>query len=401
MGFGSSDIAFAEGRHHWYLRKLCDTRLFSADSFVSYGHIPRAEALKMLHSVWEASKKGNGISVRETVTAFVRNSLCGMLLGSAHLDIENVSLQFTEKTLITLLDETICVVGEITLSDLAPGLKRVDFHGRTRKLKELHERWEKYLRVILEDRSHRLEKSAKPEALVDVLLSLDDADMKLSNEAIMGVLLDTLVGGVYSTSATIEWALAELVRHPGVLEKVQLEMSEVVGPYHIVEDAEISQLPYFQATVKETLRLHPVVPMSLPHMNKVATSISRYQIPANTSVVIDYKAIARDPAAWHKPLRFDPSRFLHTSAASQIDNIFKFLPFGYGRRGCPGANFAAVLLQLALAHLIQAFDWAPTKGQLPHDIDVKESPGLVCFRFSPLVLSSTPRLANSLYQVSP
>lgn len=151
--------------------------------------------------------------------------------------------------------------------------------------------------------------------------------------------------------------------------------------------------------MKETLRLHPAVPMSLPHMNKVATPLSsRYEIPANTSVVIDYAAIGRDPEIWPKPLRFDPRRFTDTDAASQIDT-FKLLPFGYGRRGCPGANLGVILVQLGLAYLVQGFDWCPIKGLLPHDIDVKEAPGVVCFRSAPLTLTATPRLSSTLYQI--
>lgn len=141
----------------------------------------------MLHSVWEASQRGEDISVRETVTTFVRNSLCGMLLGTAHLDIENISIQFTKETLITLLDETISVAGEVTLSDLTPGLKWLDFCGREEKMKDLLGRFKAYFQEILDDRSHRVNKD-EPEALVDVLLSLDE-DEKLSNEAIMGILL--------------------------------------------------------------------------------------------------------------------------------------------------------------------------------------------------------------------
>ncbi|KAG0628390.1 hypothetical protein M758_1G023200 [Ceratodon purpureus] len=396
LGFNFTDIAFAEGRHHWYLRKLCDTRLFSPECFVSNLHFQKKEAKKMLHSIWEASQRGEDISVRETVTTFVRNSLCGMLLGTAHLDIENISIKFSEETLNMLLDETISVAGEVTLSDLAPGLKWLDLCGREEKMKDLNLRLKAYFQEILDDRSHRVNKD-EPESLVDVLLSLDDDD-KLSNEAIVGILVDTLIGGVYPISATIEWALTELVRHPALLEQVQMEMIDVVGPYKIVDESEFPQISFFQAIVKETLRLHPTVPMSLPHMNKVATPIGQYEIPANTSVVIDYSAIGRDPEIWNKPLHFDPRRFTDTDAASQIDT-FKLLPFGYGRRGCPGANLGVILLQLGLAYLVQGFDWAPIGGQLPHDYDVKESSGLVCFRSTPLTLRATPRLSSTLYEI--
>lgn len=140
-------------------------------------------------------------------------------------------------------------------------------------------------------------------------------------------------------------------------------------------------LDLVQAIVKETLRLHPAVPLSLPHTNKVRTPFTaRYEMPANTSVLIDYAAIGRDPEVWGaKPLHFDPRRFTETDAASQIDT-FKLLPFGYGRRGCPGANLGVILVQLALAYLVQGFDWLPSKGLLPHDVHTLEAPGVFSFR---------------------
>lgn len=152
-----------------------------------------------------------------------------------------------------------------------------------------------------------------------------------------------------------------------------------------------------QAIVKETLRLHPSVPLSLPHTNKVKpTALAQYEIPANTRVIIDYAAIGRDAKVWRNPLQFDPARFTDTDAASQIDT-FKLLPFGYGRRGCPGASVGVILVQLGLAALVQGFDWGLVEGQVALDIDVQEAPGVVCFRAKPLVLRAAPRLADQLY----
>lgn len=155
---------------------------------------------------------------------------------------------------------------------------------------------------------------------------------------------------------------------------------------------------FLQAVVKETLRLHPVMPLSLPHMNIVTTPILKFEIPTKTSVLIDYAAIGRDPATWKDPLQFEPQRFADVEEASQMDT-FKLIPFGYGRRGCPGANLGLVSVQLALASLVQGFEWAPVEGQTPHDIDVNESSGVVCFKENPLVLSATHRLSRTLYEL--
>lgn len=137
----------------------------------------------MLHAVFAS---GESLSVRETVASFVRNSMYGMFLGTAHEDIENTSIHFTKDTLTMLLDEVVAVAGETTLSDVTPGLLWLDVRGRQERLKDLHAKLTKYFQVILDDRSSRSDQP--PEALVDVLLALS-GDEKLSNEAIMGILL--------------------------------------------------------------------------------------------------------------------------------------------------------------------------------------------------------------------
>lgn len=152
-----------------------------------------------------------------------------------------------------------------------------------------------------------------------------------------------------------------------------------------------------QAVVKETLRLHPAMPLSPPHMNILPTPLANYEIPAMTSVIIDYAAIGRDPLSWQDPLQFNPARFEHMEMSAQVDS-FKLLPFGYGRRGCPGSDMGLLFVQFALASLVQGFEWGPTKGQTAHDIDLSESCGVLCFKANPLVLLAEPRLSRHLYQ---
>lgn len=198
LGFGFADIAFSSGNHHFLLRKLCTSHLFSPARLASYGQIYKAEVAKMMHAVWEASNSKNGdghIVVRATVTALVRNSLCQILLGRTHLDVANISMQFTEETLASLMDKVMAVVGEVTLSDLTPVLKWLDRRGRGREIRSLERQLAKYFQVIIEERRGLLKKPKTAElhpeeeaVVLDVLLSLQEEE-PLSDRALMGILL--------------------------------------------------------------------------------------------------------------------------------------------------------------------------------------------------------------------
>ncbi|PTQ26957.1 hypothetical protein MARPO_0254s0002 [Marchantia polymorpha] len=129
--------------------------------------------------------------------------------------------------------------------------------------------------------------------------------------------------------------MTELLRHPNIMERLQSELDDVIGKERLVEEADLQKLEYVQAVVKETLRLHPVAVLGVPHFPKEATKLAGYDIPANTRVILNLYAIGRDPKVWENPLKFNPSRFLN----SPIDvkgQHYEVLPFGSGRRRCPG-----------------------------------------------------------------
>lgn len=189
--------------------------------------------------------------------------------------------------------------------------------------------------------------------------------------------------GTETTSSVIEWAMTELLRSPESLLKAKQELDRVVGAKRMVEDSDIDELPYLQAAVKETLRLHPPVPLLLPRNALQDTSFMGYLIPKNTQVLVNAWAIGRDPEAWDNPLSFQPERFL----GSNIDykgHSFGLIPFGSGRRMCPGVSLAHTVLHLALASLLHCFEWELGGGVSPETIDVTERGGISLRKLSPL-----------------
>jgi cytochrome P450 len=206
---------------------------------------------------------------------------------------------------------------------------------------------------------------------------------------------DTFVGGTSTTIDAVEWTLSECIANPRVMSKVQAELDTVVGKARRVEDADIPKLEYLQATVKEMFRLH-ITPLLIPHKNKTACKISGYDIPAGTTTFINAAAIGKDPVTWENPLEFKPERFLNGSPHANtgyMGSHFELLPFGSGRRGCPGKELAATMVHILAATLLHSFDWSLPNEMPPTDLDMSEAPGFVNRRAEPLKAIPKARLS--------
>lgn len=200
------------------------------------------------------------------------------------------------------------------------------------------------------------------------------------------------VAGTDTTSSILEWAMTELARHPQVMKKAQQEVRDIStgsgeGMGAVVE-SHLQHLHYMKAVIKETMRLHPPVPLLVPRESMENCILDGYDIPAKTRLLINTYAIGRDPDSWENPLDFYPERFL---SGGGVDADFKgqdtrFLPFGGGRRGCPGYSFGLATVEIALARLLYHFDWELPHGVRADNMDLSEIFGLATRKKSALVL---------------
>jgi len=178
------------------------------------------------------------------------------------------------------------------------------------------------------------------------------------------LLQDLIIAGTDSSSQTMQWVIAELINHPDILKKAREEIEEVVGKTRLVEESDIPRLPYLQAVVKETLRLHPTGPVTT-RVCCQSCKIQGYDIPETTPVAVNLYTIMRDPDSWEDPDEFKPERFLSVGNAEDSKSVgfgcrgqsLNFIPFGAGRRGCPGTLLALTLVNSVIAAAIQCFDW--------------------------------------------
>ena len=210
-----------------------------------------------------------------------------------------------------------------------------------------------------------------------------------------------MIAAATDTSAvTNEWAMAEVIKHPRVLLKIQQELDVVVGPDRMVTESDLPHLIYLRCVVRETFRMHPAGPFLIPHESLRPTTINGYDIPQGTRVFINTHGLGRNPAVWDNIDDFYPERHWPLDG-SRVEishgSDFKILPFSAGKRRCPGAPLGVVFVLLGLARLFHAYDWLPPQGMKHDEIDTKEVYGMTMPKAHPLMALAKPRLPHHLY----
>ena len=183
--------------------------------------------------------------------------------------------------------------------------------------------------------------------------------------------------------------MAELLKNPSVLKKLQDEVRELLGGKQDITDDDLEKMPYLKAVIKESLNLHPPIPLLVPRLAREDVEVMGYDIAAGTMVIINAWAIGRDPKNWDEPEKFQPERFLN-SPVDFKGHDFQLIPFGAGRRGCPGIAFAMASNELVLANLVHKFDWQLPNGAKGEELDMTEYPGVAVHRKNALLAFATP-----------
>ena len=200
---------------------------------------------------------------------------------------------------------------------------------------------------------------------------------------------DMFSGGTDTSSITIEWALAELVANPDKMERLQDELTKVIGNTRSVDISDLPDLPYLSAVIKETMRMHPVVPLLVPHMLTETCELNGYEVLAGTQAYINMWAIGHDSNVWDNPWQFHPERFLGADKISLNGGSLELAPFGSGRRICPGLSLAVLSMEFILASLVHSFEW-----KVNGKPNLNEMCIFVLKLDTPLVIRAYPRLAS-------
>ncbi|TYH87175.1 hypothetical protein ES332_D01G098200v1 [Gossypium tomentosum] len=298
---------------------------------------------------------------------------------------------------ISIARNLVEAAGGFSITDLFPSIKLLPMiSGMRAKLERWHQDLDAMLESIIEE--HRARNANTKDSddvtddLVDVLLNLQDdggLEFPLRTENIKAVILDMLIAGTETSSTAVEWAMSEMIKNPRILEKAQAEVRQVYDRTGDVNEADLHELKYLKLVMKETLRLHPPVPLLLPRESRERCEINGYAIPAKTKVIVNAWAIGRDSNYWNEAERFYPERFIDSSVDYKGTN-FEFIPFGAGRRICPGMSYGMAVVELSLAQLLYHFDWKLPNGMKNEDLDMTEIFGATAGRKRDLRLIPIP-----------
>lgn len=285
------------------------------------------------------------------------------------------------------------VVPFMNICDYVPILRWIGFRGHEKKLVRAYKKRDKFLQGLIDEGRRNLgEKSCSIEkqnmTIVEALLALQEAEPEYyTDDIVKGMILIMFTAGIDTSSLAMQWAMSLMLNHPNVLEKAKNEIESHVKQGHLLEESDIPKLTYLRCIINETLRLFPIAPLLVPHHSWTDCRINGYDIPAGADCLVNVWAIHRDPKVWEEPLKFKPERFEGVEMGCEG---FKFLPFGKGRRACPGSNLAMRSVGLALGTLIQCLEWERVEDLM---VDLEEKGGILTIhRDKPLMALYKPRL---------
>nr|XP_043637501.1 cytochrome P450 Tp4149-like [Erigeron canadensis] len=385
--YGLKDIAFAPYGEHWrQVKSIAVIQLLSKARVQSFRKVREEETANMLHEIGESC--GSSVNLSDLFVAHTNNVVCRVALGKTYR-----GLKFRN-----LLSRLIGLLGYFSIGSYIPLLSWVDrLSGIERKTNEVCKEFDDLLEGVIEEHIKKRETKEgdqkEAQDLVDILLDVQRESaggFVIDKDTIKAVILELFAAGTYTTSAIIEWGTSELIRHPRVMKKLQQEVTEIANGRPVITEDDLDQMNYLKAVIKETLRFHAPVPLLVQRETTQDVKLMGYDIPAGTSVVINAWAIARDPTVWEEPEEFTPERFLNSSIDYKGLH-YEFTPFGGGRRGCPGAQFAIAVNELAIANLVYKYDLALPNGKAGEELDMTEMPGIAAHKKSPLLVMATPR----------
>ncbi|KAJ3696923.1 hypothetical protein LUZ61_000628 [Rhynchospora tenuis] len=379
---GGRGLLLAPYGEYWrQMRKICIVELLNLKRVQSFSIIREQEIEDLIRSISSFSSINQPINLRDQLDVLMNDITVRTVIGSKCKD-QDIFL----KELETVAE----LAAGFNLIDLFPSSQAVSMLSKVpseakRAIKTITEIMDG---VIEEHMARKASGEGDIESLLDVLLKIKEEDalqFPLTMDTIKPVISDLFGAGSETASTTVEWAMAELIRNPRVMKQAQSEVRELLRGCTRVKDSDLVRLNYLHLVIKETLRLHPPAPLLLPRQCRETCHILGYDIPKGATVLVNAWAIGRDPNYWEDPELFMPERFIN----SNIDfkgTDFEFLPFGSGRRMCPGMSFGLANVELTLASLLYHFDWKIPNDITPTEVNMSEAMGLTVRRKAPLCL---------------
>ncbi|XP_059638919.1 cytochrome P450 736A117-like [Cornus florida] len=391
--YDSKDMTTAPYGEFWrQMKSIFVIQLLSNRRVQSFHFVREEETALLMKKIEESSCSSSVLNLSEIFTLLMNDLVSRAAFGRKYSGVES------GKKFMLLLKDFSGLLGSFDVGDFIPWLAWINHvTGFYAKLDRVAKEVDVFLEQVVEEHMNVLKRKSNgnervedegTEDFLDILLRIHKDNTAVDKECIKALILDIFVGGTDTTSTVLEWAMTELLRHPRVMNNVQNEVREILkGKPHITAD-DLEKMHYLKAVVKETVRLHPPFPL-LGRESSEYVRVMGYDIPARTMVIINAWAIGRDPASWVEPEEFQPERFLNSSIDFR-GHDFELIPFGAGRRGCPGTSFAIATNEFVLANLMHKFNWALPGGAKGEHLDLTECSGVTIRRGIPLLAVATP-----------
>ncbi|WCJ41723.1 cytochrome P450 family 71 subfamily B polypeptide 2 [Euphorbia peplus] len=358
--YNCKDIVFAPYGDHWrQMRKICTLEFLSAKRVQSLRSVREKTVSSFVTEL--VGKSNSSVNLTKTVGDLTNSTMLISTYGKCD-----------EKLLAMLEKVKDAVIETSTGTDLFPSLRFLKYiNGEKSRM----ERVQKEVNEMLDDilKEHKIQHKYGDNNLLQVLLDVQehgDLQLPLTDEVIKANVMEIFFGGSHTSSKTVEWAMSELMRSPESMRKAQAEVRRVFGKKGKVEESRIQELKYLMSIVKETLRLHPPSTF-VTRECRVKTKVDGYDIYPKTVLHVNVWAIGRDPDVWVDAEKFYPERFEDSQIDYKGANM-ELIPFGAGKRICPGITFAISYVELLLANLLYHFDWKFSDGITPENLDMTE-----------------------------
>ncbi|XAR61941.1 hypothetical protein NMG60_11016497 [Bertholletia excelsa] len=385
LGYNYTSLAWSPYGNHWRnLRRIATVEILCSHRLQLLAHIRADEIRALIRQIFRVSQEdpGRAQDLKSLLFQLAFNVMMRMIAVKRYYGDE-VELSEEVKMFQEIVSETSLLGGAKSSGDFLPFLRCFGIRQTEKRFIALHEKRDKFMQDLI-DQHREMEpgdsSGERKRTMIEILLSLRETEPEYyTDERIKSLMLVLSQAGSETTALTMEWVMSNLLNNPRVLKKAQSEIDDLVVQDRLIDESDVAKLPYLRWVINETMRMQPVAPLLLPHESSAECTISGFRIPRGTMLMVNAWAIQNDPRIWEEPGKFWPERFQGLEGSK---DRFKLMPFGSGRRACPGEGLAMRVMGLALGSLIQCFDWERVSDDL---VDMSAGTGITSHKAQPLV----------------
>ncbi|CAA7046289.1 unnamed protein product [Microthlaspi erraticum] len=384
------DIGFTQYGDFWReMKKLVGLEFFSPQKQKSFRYVREEEGDLLVKKISKSAQRQTLVDLRKALYSFTAGIIFRLAFGQDFHDCDFIDIDRVEE----LVKETETNVCALAFTDFFPtglGWLFDRISGQHSRLSKAFANQSNFFQHVIDEHL----KVGQPQDHLDLVSAMLDminrptklGSFKITSDHLKAMMSDVVLAGVNAGVTTMTWMMTELTRHPRVMKKLQEEIRSTLGSNRErITEEDLEKVEYLKLVIKETFRLHPPAPLLLPRQTMADIEIQGYYIPKNAMIKINTYTIGRDPKCWTNPEEFIPERFLNSSINYKGQH-FELLPFGAGRRMCPGMGLGINMLELGFLNILYFFDWSLPEGMTIEDIDMEEAGDLNIAKKVPLEL---------------